>query len=173
MPNKAVHQLPIATTRLPGDKIPISRETSPGVFKDFQADESLYPAVEPLSATITIPSADILNLFSVRQLIVETPGDGSVIMPIRALATLTGVTTPYATNVNVTVLGENASEVNQYWGLFQIDSASDTEILFQGALSAGTRLYVDQSLYVQSQTGDPTAGDGDLTVTVWYKLLYP
>lgn len=175
MPNKSISQLPIATTRLPGDKLIISRERAlePGVFDDFQVDESLYPAIEPFSETITIPSAQILTLFTDKVLLVQTPGDGSVILPISADVSLTGVVTPYATNVVVTILGDTASPASQYWSSFQIDSATDFDIALKGSSTSNTRLYADQSLYVQAQTGDPTDGDGDLIITIWYQLLYP
>lgn len=171
MPNKSISQLPVATTIQTGDVLVLSREISPGVFQDFQVSESLI-AKAPFSATVTIPSAQVLTLFDSRVMVVQTPGDGSRIMPIAAEVSLSGVGTPYATNIVVTILGENASPASQYWAAFPIDSATDVEYQVQSAAVNGQRLYVDQSMYVQSQTGNPTAGDGDLIVTVYYQLLY-
>lgn len=145
---------------------------TPAVYADRQIDNSnLWPAI--YTETITITSAQILDLFDTRVELVATPGDGSVILPIAANVSLVGVGTPYATNINVTILGQNASPASQYWGIFQIDSGSDTDFQVKSAVASGARLYEDQSLYVQAQTGDPTAGDADMIISVWYQLLYP
>lgn len=172
MPNKAIHQLPVATTRETLDKFIISRETSPGVYLDMQIDEALlWPSIQ--TATLTITSAEILDLFDTRLEIVPSLGDGSVILPVAAYVSLSGVSISYATNTDVRILGANAAPSSQYWGTFSISSATDIERYVTNGLASGARLYADQSLYVQANNGNPTAGDGNLVVNVLYILEYP
>lgn len=172
MPNKSVHQLPIATTREAGDKFIISREIAPGSYKDYQIDESLlWPSIQ--TETITLSSAQILDLNTTSVELVATLGDGSVILPVAAYVSLSGVVTPYATNTDVRIRGQNGAASSQYWGTFSISSATDTEMYVTNGLASGARLYADQSLYVQANTGNPTAGDGVLVITMLYMLHYP
>jgi hypothetical protein len=172
MPNKSIHQLPVATTREAGDKFVLSREIAPGSYKDYQIDEGLlWPSIQ--TETITITSSQILDLFTTRVELVSSLGDGSVILPIAAYVSLSGVGTPYATNTDVRILGANAAPSSQYWGTFSISSATDTELYVTNGLASGARLYADQSLYVQANNGNPTAGDGVLSVTILYVLYYP
>ena len=162
MPNKAIHQLTFSSTREDDDRLYVVRE---GV--DYQIPMSaLAPAL--LSQTTVIPAADVLTLNTTPVQVVDNAPAGFAAFPVRAVVQFSGGSVDYATNTNL-LIGSTGS-------------VSDTNSLLSGPIidrSVIVGMYqtgsgpiadgVGLSAYVE--TGNPTAGNSDLTITTFYYLL--
>lgn len=110
-------------------------------------------------------SAEVKQFFSNSPLLVSPPGLGKYIFPSYCFLRLNGVTVPYvAGNLNITegtnnmfqfgnFLSSNQNVVKQY---FPVNSA---------ALSENT------GLYLVATGSDPTNGDGELEVVIYYQVV--
>lgn len=162
MPNKAIHQLTFSPNREDDDRLYVVRS---GV--DYQIPMSAL-APQLLSQTTVIPAADVLTLHSDPVQVVDNAPDGFVAFPVRAVVQFSGGSANYATNTllaigstgdvsdsNYVLLGDIIDRTLQV-GMYQFAS---------GPCSPGVGL----SAYVQ--TGNPTAGNSNLTITTFYYLL--
>jgi hypothetical protein len=125
------------------------------------------------SASLTITSAQVLALNSTPLTIVAAQGVGTAIEVISASVKIDFNTTAYATNVGVQLICDGADEPQltsltalnasvtstRKLGVDTTFSASDTQVLANA----------DLQLFVPS--GDPTAGDSDITVYVLYRVI--
>ena len=120
---------------------------------------------------VTIPSADVLDLFDTPIELVPAQGANKIIVPITLQAELIYNTTPYATNGSL---------------LFKIGSESfvaitDTSFLFQStsrftsinsnSIVGDTSDLENENLNIEVQTGNPTAGDSDIRIYGTYKVI--
>lgn len=122
---------------------------------------------------LTIPSADVLTLNSVPVEIVPTPGLGFAIGYVQGYATATFGAASYATNTILTLIcnGANAEQA-RCTGILPITAGTKTHTFqHHAATNVETQLIENVGLMVSVDTGDPTAGDFDITVTVIYTIL--
>jgi hypothetical protein len=121
-------------------------------------------------AELTIPSADVLQLNSTPQTIVAAQGVGTAIEVISASLKIDFNSVAYATNT-VLELITNTSAVKQAENL--INQSADAFSKFEMEVSAfGAEQIIDnEALNVSVQTGNPTAGDSDITVYVLYRII--
>jgi len=166
MANQAIHQLPLSTSLLPGDRVYVVREESPGVFRDVQIDASLLgTAVQ--QRTVTITSAEILQLGTTFKQLV--PGiTGKTIIPIAVKQEWVGITTPYATNTTGRIHGLGSVISSHYWGQIDLSVTPDATYITYAQFGAFHRIGVDDSLMLGVLAGNPTAGDGQLIVTTYF-----
>jgi hypothetical protein len=162
MPNKAIHQLAFSDTRQSDDRLYVVRQ---GV--DYQIPASaMAPAL--LQQTTFIESADVLTLNDTPVQVVDPVGTGLIAYPVRAVIQFSDGTTDYATNTEL-VIGASASVDDTNYQLAG-NIADASEALFMA--SGGVPLTGDgDGLSAYVRTGNPTAGNYDLTVTVYYYLL--
>lgn len=154
MPNKSIHQLTFSPTRQDDDRLYVVRS---GV--DYQIPMSaLAPAL--LSQTTVIPAADVLTLNSDPVQVVDTAPAGFAIFPVRGVVQFSGGSVDYATNtvivVGVHLLGD-IGDRSQPIGLSSTNSAST--------------FFIGNALFATVQSGNPTAGNSDLTITTFYYLV--
>jgi len=130
---------------------------------------ALTPGVDyPTSATVTLSSAQLLDLHNTPVTLVAAPGAGKYLIAHRVIEYLTFGTVAYtvtgSTTVNwageAAVVGEIASLDS---GVSSINSSDDTTVYVQAANA------VNKALTVSSDAA-LTDGDGTLTVTVWYSI---
>jgi hypothetical protein len=155
----------------------VNYDDTTGKFEpSFIRAENFSGAIIPLyKTTVLIPSSEVLDLNSAPKLGLPAPGLGKAIEIIHCSAKITNVTTPYAsfTGLRVRYVGANFAI------RFQNDillSTADRTLRMDGIVStsSGTtnqqvRENVGIQIYVES--GDPTAGDGDLAVNIWYTIV--
>ena len=122
----------------------------------------------PTSATVTLSSADILDLHNTPITLVAAPGAGKMLMPHRVLCQYTYGTAAYVNGdgpprltldngqASVT-FGGIIDQTTDYWKTFAIDfdTASDP---------------VNSALIVDDGGAAHTDGDGTLTITCWYSV---
>lgn len=122
-------------------------------------------------ASLLIPSADVLQLNTTPQTIVAAQGAGTVIEVVSAFANIDFNSVAYATNIDMQLITETAideqalAEINAT--VSQIGKFRLTHI----SAPSSTQLLDNQALTVTVLTGNPTAGDSDITVYVLYRVI--
>lgn len=124
-------------------------------------------------ASLVVETANVLILNGTPIDIVAAV-TGKAIVVNHAVLTVNFATTPYATNTTLQLItdtanqpqlefvnGLNASVTRKYLGRLKVSASGATD----------TQLIVTKSLKVQVQTGNPTAGDSQIKIDVFYTLL--
>ena len=122
------------------------------------------------SASLTIASADVLTLNSTPLTIVGAVS-GYAIEVVSASVKVDFNTTPYATNIDL-LLTSSSANIEQAKARMHASVAST--ILLQKttpALATSTQIISNDDLLVKVDSGNPTAGDSDITVYVNYRLI--
>jgi len=124
------------------------------------------------SASLTISSADVLTLNTTPITIVGAVA-GYAIEVVSASVKIDFNTTPYATNITLLLITSGANEP-------QADDTIDATVsrtgrfrhrYTSGALPTTTQIITNADLQVSVDSGNPTAGDSDITVYVHYRLI--
>lgn len=127
----------------------------------------------PVVAQVSISSASLLTGNTTPIVIVPAIG-GATIVPIQAVFSYVDNGVAYTTNVNVSLYHATATSA-----IATLPNALDKTVSYtsQFALTSvatgatDTQLVQGQDLVLQVDTGDPAAGDGTATVTVWFLTL--
>lgn len=124
------------------------------------------------TAKLTIATADVLHLNTTPIEIVAAPGAGYAIEVISASMKMVYNSATYATNTSLelltagatnsqasTVIKNSASTIRRFADATTLASATATQLVDNAALN------------VTVASGDPTAGDSDITVYVTYRII--
>lgn len=125
----------------------------------------LFGGCDEYCGELLIPSAQVLTSFASPVQILPAPGAGYAWEVVSASGKLAFGTTPYATNTNLLLI---------------IDTGTTGQIRSTGFLAAASTtfkllgpnegdLIENKALMFMTQTGNPTAGDSD--ITIYYKVL--
>lgn len=114
---------------------------------------------------INVSSAEILQLNSVPKELVVAPGAGYILMPIHAIVKYHFGTISYATNLNVILGLDTGALILTFSNL--INQVVDA-VRFSNAGILGNNQPENEGIELSVQIGDPTAGDGNLDVYLWY-----
>ena len=132
-----------------------------------------YTPQEYLVATLTIPTASVLTGNGTPLTIVANPGSGRYIEVISASSQMTFVTTPYASNTTLQLIC-NGADVAQVQDTAILLSSVTKNTKFKdvtSAIAGQTQLLSNTALMVKVATGNPTAGDSAITVSVVYRIV--
>jgi hypothetical protein len=129
--------------------------------------------------TVKIPTASVLTLNTVPIQIVPAAGTGTVIIPTMMIASLVYGTATYACNAAGASLkyGVSGAGTSTGFTLSQafIQSASGTNVQVVNQSSAATYLPATTDANVPltliASTSDPTTGDSDLYVRVYFRIV--
>jgi hypothetical protein len=122
------------------------------------------------TAELTIASADVLTLNSTPLTIVSAVS-GYAIEVVSASVKVDFNTTAYATNIDLLLISSSA---NIEQAKARIHASVASTILIQKAtpaLATSTQIIGNDDLLVKVDSGNPTAGDSDITVYVNYRLI--
>jgi hypothetical protein len=122
-------------------------------------------------ASLTIASADVLQLNSTPLTIVAAQGAGTVIEVISASLKLDFNSVAYATNTQLQLLINGAAQYQIAFNNAVLSTSSDTFNSVGKLALAGTNIVENADLQVTVGTGDPTAGDSDITINVLYRII--
>jgi len=124
------------------------------------------------TAKLTIATADVLHLNTTPIEIVAAPGAGYAIEVISASMKMVYNSATYATNTSLelitagatnsqasTVIKNSASTIRRFADATTLASATATQLVDNAALN------------VTVASGDPTAGDSDITIYVTYRII--
>jgi len=124
------------------------------------------------TAKLTIASADVLTLNTTPIEIIAAPGVGYAIEVISTSVYIDFNTTPYATNIQLQVFNLGASKPLFAQNILDASVATRRFLTKQAAtLATDTQILENASLQVSVKTGDPTAGDSDITIYVTYRII--
>lgn len=123
-------------------------------------------------AQIKLASADVKLLNSRPILIVTSPGAGKALIPIAAYATIDYNTGTYVTNSNETLDveygGGGSGDVGVAIPVVLMEATADA-IASEPAISVVP--VENAGLYAHIGGGDPTGGDSDIFIRVYYKIV--
>ena len=124
------------------------------------------------TAKLTVATADVLHLNTTPIEIVAAPGAGYAIEVISASMKMVYNSATYATNTSLelltagatnsqasTVIKNSASTIRRFADATTLASATATQLVDNAALN------------VTVASGDPTAGDSDITIYVTYRII--
>jgi hypothetical protein len=124
------------------------------------------------TAKLTIATADVLQLNTTPIEIVAAPGAGYAIEVISASMKMVYNSATYATNTSLELL--TAGATNSQTSTVIKNSASTIRRFADAttlASATATQLVDNAALNVTVASGDPTAGDSDITVYVTYRII--
>ena len=124
------------------------------------------------TAKLTIATADVLHLNTTPIEIVAAPGAGYAIEVISASLKMVYNSATYATNTSLELL--TAGATNSQASTVIKNSASTIRRFADAttlASATATQLVENAALNVTVASGDPTAGDSDITVYVTYRII--
>ena len=121
------------------------------------------------SASLTIASADVLTLNTTPLTIVGAVA-GYAIEVISASVKIDFNSVAYATNTDLYLISDTLPDEQFYWASNVL--ATNTDIFAQGTKNNDVNALIEnKSVNVEVGTGNPTAGDSDITVYVHYRLI--
>jgi hypothetical protein len=125
------------------------------------------------SRTIIVTPAELKAIVATDKTLIEAPGAGKCIVPVRAVLTLDFVTTAYAWANTDHTLGFNLGGIaaaNDAGAQALVEAASRLSVAWQAAAQA--TLSENTALLLQAGgTGEPTLGDSNLLVEVFYYVV--
>jgi hypothetical protein len=123
-------------------------------------------------ASLTIASADVLQLNSTPLTIVDAPGAGYAIEVLSTSINLTYNSAAYATNTTIQV-ESNGATTPQFRLLNGINQTISSHRSLGRYVSANTETQIIENadLMVTVASGDPTAGDSDIEILVLYRII--
>ncbi len=139
------------------------------VPKIIQIPEGDEGALQYHYKRLVLTSADILTSFATPIEIVAAPGANKMLIPIEMIARTDYGTGTYATNTTLRLLWNS---VTQAWDTIDLARTEDYIQIenYYDVVSVEANV-VNQNLTLQTQTGNPTAGDGTMTIYLWYIIL--
>jgi hypothetical protein len=122
-------------------------------------------------ASVTIASADVLQLNSTPIEIVAAPGVGYAIEVLSASMKMVYNSVAYATNttLELKVTGANSPQIQ--WGALILSATIDKFNAQSIDSNSNTNVLENAPLMVTVDFGNPTAGDSDITVYVTYRII--
>lgn len=123
------------------------------------------------SASLTIASADVLQLNSTPLTIVAAQGAGTAIEVISASVRLTYGSVQYATNTVLLLKTSGASEPQVKWAQSILGASSNMLAKSIESPNTSSDMIENAGLQVSVSSGNPTAGDSDITVYVTYRVI--
>ena len=162
MPNKAIHQLAEATSLQDGDVLVVSRPSG-GSFVDRSVDAATFPQRLQYAA-ITVPVASVLTLGDTPVIVVPGPSAGEAIVLKNAVLKMVNGTTDYATSTTLSLGTDGGGDIAQ----FDISGAAASPMV-PGFL--GGKITTASDLILTAGGVNPTDGNYDLEIQVWYTVI--
>lgn len=123
-------------------------------------------------ASLTIASADVLQLNSTPLEIVAAPGVGYAIEVLSASVAIDFNSAAYATNTTLQLITSGAGTAQVQGGLLGATVSKVGRLATINTPTAGnTQVIENAALNVTVATGDPITGDSDITVYITYREI--
>jgi len=177
MANKSVPQLDAVTTLDDAALFHVVvNNVDKKITKENLATVILGTATAPVvySGTATINSAAILTSNTTPILLIAAAGAGKgIVMLGSTTITSTYGTATYATNTTMAIYTDTANDIQLQFQTVLNNTATRTTMgSVQAATSAGdTQIIANKGVYINTNNGDPTTGDGSITVNYQYIII--
>ena len=172
MAEQKISELPVAGALTGTEKVPVNQNSITSIT-DVNAIVTYTIANSGgiQFSKVTITSAQLLAMNTTPITLVSAPGAGKVIIPYSVLLRYRFGTTEYLTNTSIT-LSPNSS----LWQVNYSGAISGTQDKFSSrsinpTVTLAGAVVDNLPLTIGVQTGNPTAGDGDLDVYVSHYVL--
>lgn len=123
------------------------------------------------SVSVTLTPAQILASFTTPVQLIAAPGAGYVIAVESVTASIAYVSAAYATNTTQKISYTNGAGAAVTANLAAIVTATADKVVRVSGIEAETVLTANAAVVISTLTGNPTAGDSPLTVSVTYRVL--
>lgn len=126
-----------------------------------------------LTATRTLTSAEILSLHTTPIEIIPAQGAGTFISVLYVLYSMTYNTTPYATDTTLRIV-YNDNPIYTTIASNGILAYSQNQLtrLYAGNINTGGAIsIINSAVMAYAPISNPTAGDSDVTVNVFYSVI--
>jgi hypothetical protein len=120
--------------------------------------------------SLTISTAQVLALNSTPLTIAAAPGAGFAIDVLSASMKMTYNSIAYTTNIQLELFTTGATAPQVFWAS-SLGLSSSAITRSQNTSGSANQLIENAALTVTVATGDPTAGDSDITVYVSYRII--
>ena len=170
--SKNLDQLTAVTSSTTGDKYHLFRS---GVdYKiDFDDLKSSINLNTINSIKVVIASTDVLTSNGTPVLCIPAPPAGYAIRLGECSISLEFNTIAYATNLDVQLFTDTATIMSK--DVRVLDATASTHRIFHNTTTTGgatdTELIESKGIYFKTKTGNPTAGDSDITLYIDYRLV--
>lgn len=177
MANKSVPQLDAVTTLADADLFHVvvsnvDKKITTENVRTALLGTTTAPVV--YSGTATINSAAILTSNTTPILLIAAAGAGKgIVMLGSTTITSTYGTATYATNLSMDIYTDTSTDNQIIFNNVLNNTATRTTMgSLQSATSAGdTQIIANKGIYINARTGDPTTGDGSITVNYQYIII--
>lgn len=177
MANKSVPQLDAVTTLADADLFHVvvsnvDKKITTENVRTALLGTTTAPVV--YSGTATINSAAILTSNTTPILLIAAAGAGKgIVMLGSTTITSTYGTATYATNTTMAIYTDTANDVQLQFQTILNNTATRTTMgSVQAATSAGdTQIIANKGIYIKTDNGNPTTGDGTITVNYQYIII--
>lgn len=122
-------------------------------------------------AKLTIPTAQVLTLNSIPVAFGLTVPSGYYVQPTSIAASLDYNSIAYATNTRVAIRFIGAASGLSVFNNAFLSSASDAFFSVGHSSPTGTNVIVGTDIEAYVETGNPTAGNSDITIYLTYVLI--
>jgi len=168
MPSRATSQLTQVSDAQNDDLLYAVRDNGYGVWSDLAIrKQDLVPDID--SVSITIESADVLTLYDTPVTILPAE-TGYLLAPIFLTINFSGGATPYATNTVLRFYSDSATST-EYFTSVSIAQTPGVTIVGQAAPLGYYQTDENGAFVCSVLTGNPTAGDSDLNITLYYQRI--
>ena len=123
------------------------------------------------SASLTIATAQVLTLHSIPVAFGLTVPSGYYVQPTSIAASLDYNSIAYATNTRVAIRFIGAASGLSVFNNAFLSSASDAFFSVGHSSPTGTNVIVNTDIEAYVETGNPTAGNSDITIYLTYVLI--
>lgn len=177
MANKSVPQLDAVTTLADADLFHVVvSNVDKKITKANLVEAILGTSTTPTiySSTVTINSATILtsNGTPIQLIASAGAGKGIVVLPSTTITSTYGTAT-YAANTTMAIYTDTATDYQLVFSNVLNNTATRTTLgSQQQATSAGdTQIIANKGVYIKTDTGNPTTGDGSVTINIQYIII--
>jgi hypothetical protein len=169
MSNRAVHQFPLTTSDGTNDVLPIDREISPGVWKNFSIPKSQVGLQYKVVSGV-LSSAQILDLHDTPVVMIAAPPSDKIIIPRFMIMKAIAGSVDYDTNLFAyigpsTILDDNHYAITGYIPMVGQITSMTTGPFVYGLIAPGT------GISASVQTADPLNGDYAIQWSIAYTLI--
>ena len=117
--------------------------------------------------TVTVSSAEILTLSSLPIELLPAPGVGYY-YDIKLILEYTFNTTPYIVASGDVIIDDGT---NVMYDIFSLNGVgADVVFMTQSMVGPNTIVFPNSSIYLTQKFVDPTSGDGEMLLKIWYSI---
>jgi hypothetical protein len=177
MANKSVPQLDAVTSLADADLFHVVvSNVDKKITKENLATAILGSSTSPTiySGTATINSAAILTINTTPIQLIAAAGAGKAIVMLgTTTVTSTYGTVAYATNTNVEIYTDTATEAQIFFQTVLNNTLTRTTMgsVLNAPAAANTQIIANKGIYLTTLSGNPTAGDGSITINYQYIII--